>query len=51
MDSALRDAVRARAGDRCEYCLIPQSFDLFPFQFDHIIAQKHHGPTESDNLA
>jgi hypothetical protein len=25
--------------------------DVLPFQIDHIIAEKHHGPTVAENLA
>jgi hypothetical protein len=51
MDDALRLAVWKRAGDRCEYCRLPQEFDILPFQLDHVIASKHHGPTSAENLA
>lgn len=51
MDSALRAFVWRRAGDACEYCHLPQAFDAFPFQVDHIISEKHHGATAADNLA
>ncbi|SRR5579871_3754962 len=51
MDGALRQLVWDRAQDACEYCHIPQRFDVLPFQIEHIIAQKHHGPTTADNLA
>ena len=30
-----------RAGDRCEYCQMPQSRDPIPFEIDHIIAENH----------
>ena len=40
-----------RAGERCEYCLIPQFALPLPFQIDHIIAEKHGGPTVESNLA
>jgi hypothetical protein len=30
---------------------MPQHFDVFPFQLEHIIALKHHGPTLPENLA
>ena len=43
--------VRRRAADRCEYCLIPESVSELPFHIDHIIAQKHGGQSESENLA
>jgi hypothetical protein len=51
MDEGLRKRVWDRAGDVCEYCRIPQRLDVLPFQIDHIIAIKHHGPTELVNLA
>ena len=52
MEESLANAVRERAGHRCEYCLMPQSFYLtVTFPIDHIIAQQHGGPTVLGNLA
>ncbi len=51
MDRALAESVRARAGLRCEYCLMPEAADEWPLEFDHVIAQYHGGPTTADNLA
>ena len=51
MDVSLREQVRRRGLARCEYCRLPQSLDILPFQVDHIIATKHHGQTAADNLA
>lgn len=51
MDEALRQLVWQRAKARCEYCHIPQDYDVLPFQIDHIIALKHRGPTTPSNLA
>jgi len=51
MAESLREQVWERAGDCCEYCRMPQTFDVQPFQFDHIRARKHGGPTAADNLA
>lgn len=51
MERWLRDLVWARAGSRCEYCRMPQEFDPLPFEVDHIIPQKHRGPTIEQNLA
>ena len=51
MDSKLRETIRERALHRCEYCQVPEEFDQLPFQPDHIIAEKHGGATELDNLA
>ncbi len=49
--TALRRLVLERAGEQCEYCLIPQAAVLAAHETDHIIARKHGGATESDNLA
>lgn len=43
--------VRHRAAGHCEYCLFPESASELPFHIDHIIAQKHGGQSESENLA
>jgi hypothetical protein len=51
MDDELRQLVIARAQGRCEYCHLPERFSFFPFQIDHIIAEKHGGPTVAENLA
>lgn len=47
----LRRRVVARAGRLCEYCLIHEEDTFFGLGVDHIISQKHGGPTEEDNLA
>jgi 5-methylcytosine-specific restriction endonuclease McrA len=47
----LERAVVGRAAGRCEYCHFPQSAAELPFHVDHVIARKHKGPTESENLA
>jgi HNH endonuclease len=49
--AALRRLVRERSGDRCEYCLIPESVAFAPHWIDHIVAEKHGGMTDADNLA
>ncbi len=51
MDATLDQMVRDRAGDRCEYCRLPQFGSRAPFEIDHVIPRKHHGPTVSGNLA
>jgi hypothetical protein len=43
--------VRERAGNICEYCRLPQELTFIQFEIDHIVAQKHHGPTVLENLA
>jgi hypothetical protein len=35
----------------CEYCHLPASAVLAPFQIDHIIARQHGGSNDPDNLA
>ena len=45
--SSLRDLVRRRANDTCEYCQMPQEFYRSVFQPDHIIAEAHRGATVS----
>lgn len=51
ISSALRVSVIDRAQDCCEYCLIPQVYSLAAFEVDHIIAEKHGGSTDLENLA
>ncbi len=51
MATALEQLVWRRANGRCEYCLLPQAVAPLPHQIDHIIAQKHRGPTVAANLA
>jgi hypothetical protein len=51
VNANLARLVRDRAALCCEYCQLPQDASSIPFEIDHIIAQKHRGLTESDNLA
>lgn len=52
MDAATRRLVRARAGDRCEYCGLHQKQSpLAALQVEHIIPKKHGGGDEEGNLA
>jgi hypothetical protein len=51
MSKRLRAQVRTRAGHRCEYCLLAESLHPGRFTVEHIIADKHGGPTELPNLA
>jgi 5-methylcytosine-specific restriction endonuclease McrA len=50
MNRFLREQVWQRALARCEYCLLPQQFSDAVHEIDHIIAEKHNGPTIEDNL-
>lgn len=47
---SLRRLVYERAEGRCEYCLLPVRYAYFPYEVDHIIAEKHGGQTDADNL-
>lgn len=52
MDAAVREFVRERAGNRCEYCLLKQEYLPFStFQVEHIIPRKHGGNDAPANLA
>jgi hypothetical protein len=51
MDETLRALVKSRAAGRCEYCRFPESASFLQFAIDHIIAEKHRGPTIESNLA
>jgi 5-methylcytosine-specific restriction endonuclease McrA len=48
---ALHRLVEERANHKCEYCLLPTKVAFFPHEIDHIIAQKHGGKTDAENLA
>ena len=47
----MRQRVRERAGGRCEYCLMHEEDAFFPYEADHVIAEKHGGATAEENLA
>ncbi len=47
----LRRLVVSRAQGLCEYCLIHEADAYFGCQIDHIISEKHGGPTTEENLA
>ena len=53
MDASTREFVRRRAGNRCEYCRLPQEATPFDaFHVEHIIAKQHLDEADSpDNLA
>lgn len=48
---ALRRLVEERANQCCEYCQLPAGVAFFPHEVDHVIAEKHGGLTDADNLA
>ena len=50
LSDSKKQRVRERAGNCCEYCLVSQSARLIRFHIDHIIAKKHNGSDDEDNL-
>ncbi len=51
ISESLRRQIEERASYRCEYCLLPSSLSFYPHEVDHIIALKHNGATNAENLA
>ena len=51
ISAGLRQQVRRRAKNCCEYCLLSEQDAFFVHEPDHIIAEKHSGATTIDNLA
>ncbi len=51
MDARARQVVQQRAGQRCEYCRLPEAADEWPFHVDHIVARVHGGGDEDGNLS
>jgi hypothetical protein len=51
MDGPTVQFVRQRAGHRCEYCHLPQELSGLRFHVEHIVARKHRGPDDAENLA
>jgi len=51
MAGRLEEEVRRRAGDRCEYCHVPDSTAKLRHVLDHIIAKQHGGQTSLENMA
>jgi HNH endonuclease len=47
----LKTAVREGAGNRCEYCLLPEVGAFFVHEADHVIAAQHGGESSLENLA
>jgi hypothetical protein len=50
ISAALRREVIARAAGCCEYCLTDTQDRAIDYAIDHVIAVKHGGPTQLDNL-
>jgi 5-methylcytosine-specific restriction endonuclease McrA len=47
----LRRQIQERAQGCCEYCLVHEVDMYYPHEPDHVIAEKHGGPTSFENLA
>lgn len=47
----IRQLVRERAGDRCEYCLRPNLVTIYGYHVDHVIPIRHGGSSRPENLA
>ena len=51
LSPSVRSLVAHRAHYVCEYCLIAEADTFFGCEIDHIIAVKHGGSNDSQNLA
>lgn len=51
LPAQLAAAIRARAGDRCEYCRMSQSLQGATFHIEHVIPLTCGGTTTLENLA
>jgi hypothetical protein len=51
MDARLRQLVRQRANNCCEYCGLSQDSEPLPFHIEHIIPRQHGGKDLAENLA
>jgi hypothetical protein len=51
VSAELRRLVLIRAEGLCEYCLVHEEDTYFGCQIDHIVSEKHNGPTNASNLA
>jgi hypothetical protein len=51
MNRALEHEIRRLAGNRCEYCGLPESFIRLKFTLDHVVARQHGGLDNLENLA
>ncbi len=47
----LRRLTAERAGNKCEYCRLPQKARISKFEIEHILPRQHDGQTISENLA
>ena len=50
LSETIRQAIRTRAGNRCEYCRCHQDYVLGQLQIDHILPLAKGGPDSAENL-
>ena len=50
-DPPLKRLARERAGDQCEYCLLPDGWGTAAMELDHVIALSHGGADAAGNVA
>jgi len=51
MDARLRQLVRRRANNCCEYCALRQEQEPLPFHIEHVTPRQHGGKDSAENLA
>jgi len=51
ISAELRRLIVTRADRLCEYCLIAEDDTFYGGAIDHIISEKHGGPTTAENLS
>ncbi len=49
--AATRRLIIERAQERCEYCLTHQDNSPYTHEIDHLVARKHGGTNDPENLA
>ncbi|MBK9017960.1 MAG: HNH endonuclease [Saprospiraceae bacterium] len=47
----IKKLVANRAGNRCEYCRIPEALANFDFHIEHVVGIQHGVSSSPDNLA
>lgn len=50
LPDAIKQLVRERANNRCEYCLSHQQYIMGRLQIDHVIPSSKNGTDDEDNL-
>jgi hypothetical protein len=50
LSAEIRESIRLRSENVCEYCHLPAYASVLPHQIDHIIGRQHHGSDDVENL-